>query len=46
VGRHGLYDTLDRDHFYDTIDAALVAIAAEDALGDGQPEPGVTNPDS
>ena len=27
VGRHGLYDTLDRDHFYPTIDAALAAIA-------------------
>jgi MFS superfamily sulfate permease-like transporter len=31
AGRHGLYDTLDRDHFYDTIDAALVAIREEDA---------------
>jgi MFS superfamily sulfate permease-like transporter len=30
VGRHGLYDTLDRDHFYPTIDAALAAIALED----------------
>jgi MFS superfamily sulfate permease-like transporter len=30
VGRHGLYDTLDRDHFYPTIDAALAAIATED----------------
>ncbi len=30
VGRHGLYDTLDRDHFYDSIDAALTAIAEED----------------
>jgi high affinity sulfate transporter 1 len=30
VGRHGLYDTLDRDHFYPTIDAALAAIAEED----------------
>jgi MFS superfamily sulfate permease-like transporter len=29
VGRHGLYDTLDREHFYPTIDAALEAIAAE-----------------
>jgi high affinity sulfate transporter 1 len=27
VGRLGLYDTLDRDHFYPTIDAALTAIA-------------------
>ncbi|MGZ4689562.1 MAG: SulP family inorganic anion transporter [Acidimicrobiia bacterium] len=27
VGRHGLYDTLDRDHFYPTLDAALAAIA-------------------
>jgi replication-associated recombination protein RarA len=31
VGRHGLNDTLDRDHFYDTIDATPVAIRAEDA---------------
>jgi len=31
VGRHGLYDTLDRDHFYPTIDAALAAIRDEDA---------------
>ena len=29
VGRHGLYETLDRDHFYPTIDAALAAIADE-----------------
>ena len=26
VGGYGLYDTLDRDHFYPTIDAALAAI--------------------
>ncbi len=31
AGRHGLYDTLDRDHFYDTIDEAFAAIRAEDA---------------
>jgi high affinity sulfate transporter 1 len=30
VGRHGLYETLDRGHFYPTIDAALVAIREED----------------
>jgi high affinity sulfate transporter 1 len=30
VGRHGLYDTLDRDHFYETIDAALLAIREEE----------------
>jgi MFS superfamily sulfate permease-like transporter len=30
VGRNGLYDTLDRDHFYPTLDAALAAIRAED----------------
>jgi hypothetical protein len=29
VGRYGLYDTLDRDHFYPTIDAALDAIDNE-----------------
>ncbi len=27
VGRHGLYDTLDRGHFYPTLDTALAAIA-------------------
>ncbi|HEY3670199.1 MAG TPA: SulP family inorganic anion transporter [Acidimicrobiia bacterium] len=31
VGRNGLYDTLDRDHFYPTLDAALATIRAEDA---------------
>jgi high affinity sulfate transporter 1 len=31
VGDYGLYDTLDRDHFYPTIDAALAAIAAEES---------------
>jgi MFS superfamily sulfate permease-like transporter len=31
VGRYGLYETLDRAHFYPTIDAALAAIAAEEA---------------
>src|SRR4051812_30176860 len=46
VGVHGLYDTLDRDHFYGTIDAALLAIREEDAAEDGQPGPGVTSPDS
>ncbi len=30
VGRHGLYETLDRDHFYPTIDAALAAIGEEE----------------
>jgi hypothetical protein len=34
VGRHGLYDTLDREHFYPTIDAALAAIQAEDDQSD------------
>ena len=29
VGTYGLYETLDRDHFYPTIDAALLAIDAE-----------------
>jgi MFS superfamily sulfate permease-like transporter len=29
VGRHGLYDTLDRAHFFPTIDAALAAAADE-----------------
>jgi MFS superfamily sulfate permease-like transporter len=31
VGDYGLYDTLDRDHFYPSIDAALAAIAADGA---------------
>jgi MFS superfamily sulfate permease-like transporter len=34
VGRNGLYDTLDRDHFYPTLDMALAAIHAEDAGSD------------
>jgi MFS superfamily sulfate permease-like transporter len=29
VGSYGLYETLDRDHFYPTIDAALAAIREE-----------------
>jgi high affinity sulfate transporter 1 len=29
VGRYGLYETLDREHFYSTLDAALAAIADE-----------------
>jgi high affinity sulfate transporter 1 len=31
VERYGLYETLDRDHFYPTIESALDAIRAEDA---------------
>ena len=34
VGRYGLFETLDRDHFYPTIDAALAAIADETSAGD------------
>ena len=30
VYRYGLFATLDRDHFYDSIDEALAEIAAED----------------
>jgi MFS superfamily sulfate permease-like transporter len=30
VGRYGLYETLDRDHFYPTIETAIAAIRAED----------------
>jgi high affinity sulfate transporter 1 len=30
VEQHGLFDTLDRDHFYPSIDAALAAIREED----------------
>ena len=29
--RYGLFDTLDRDHFYPTLDAALAAIPAIEA---------------
>jgi aminopeptidase len=29
VGRHGLYDTLDRDHFYPTIDAAYAKLVEQ-----------------
>jgi MFS superfamily sulfate permease-like transporter len=31
--RYGLFDTLDRDHFYDSVEEALAAIAAEDERG-------------
>ena len=31
--RYGLMETLDRDHFYPTIEATLAAIADEDAAG-------------
>ena len=31
VYRYGLFETLDRDHFYASIDDALVAIGHEDA---------------
>jgi hypothetical protein len=34
VGRYGLYETLDRDHFYPTIDAALAAIADDSSRTD------------
>ena len=30
VYRYGLFETLDRDHFYDSIDEALAAIDAAD----------------
>ena len=41
--RYGLFETLDRDHFYPTMDAALAAIALEDAARtevatDGEPD--------
>ena len=31
VLRYGLFETLDRDHFYPSVEAALAAIAAADA---------------
>ena len=38
--RYGLFETLDRDHFYPSVDAALAAIAAEEKDG-GVARPGV-----
>ena len=38
--RYGLFETLDRDHFYPSMDAALAAIAAEEEDG-GVARPGV-----
>ena len=36
VYRYGLFETLDRDHFYDSIEEALAAIdAAADEVTDG-----------
>jgi hypothetical protein len=32
--RYGLLETLDRDHFYPTLEAALTAIGASGAAGD------------
>ncbi len=37
--RYGLMETLDRDHFYPTLESALEAIAAEDAQGPGERSP-------
>ena len=34
VFRYGLFDTLDRDHFYPTLDAAIVAVQREQATRD------------
>ena len=39
VYRYGLFDTLDRDHFYGSIAEALDAIAAEDSAGGADPTP-------
>jgi high affinity sulfate transporter 1 len=38
--RYGLFETLDRDHFYPSVEAALAAIAAEEKDG-GVARPGV-----
>ena len=40
VYRYGLFETLDRDHFYPSMDAALAAIATEEEDG-GVARPGV-----
>ena len=38
VYRYGLFETLDRDHFYDSIDEALAEIDAEaDTVDDPRP---------
>lgn len=40
IDRYGLYDTLDRDHFYPTVEAALTAIGettASEVTGGEQP---------
>ena len=37
--RYGLFETLDRDHFYPSIEAAIAAIAASDAKADGGAPP-------
>ncbi len=38
--RYGMFDTLDRDHFYPTLDVALAAVRAEDTGADPAPPPG------
>jgi high affinity sulfate transporter 1 len=40
--RYGLFETLDRDHFYDSMDEALEAIATEDAARGVGPEGNIT----
>ena len=38
--KYGMFDTLDRDHFYPTLDAAIVAVRAEDTGTGPTPPPG------
>jgi hypothetical protein len=48
MSRHGLFDTLDRDHFYPSLDAALAAVSAaptEPAGADGRDDPPIHDPD-
>lgn len=38
--RYGMFETLDRDHFYPTLDAAIAAVLTEDTGTDPTPPPG------
>jgi high affinity sulfate transporter 1 len=40
---YGMFDTLDRDHFYPTLEAAIAAVRAEDTGTDPGPPPGAVD---
>jgi MFS superfamily sulfate permease-like transporter len=47
MSRHGLFDTLDREHFYPTLDAALAAVSATPtgpSGADGHEDPPIHDP--